>query len=69
MALLHVRIRHADTGRVIYDFENVKHFQVCSTGKKPNWKTVIISQLGIEDSIFVDLTDENFVCVTAYEEE
>lgn len=59
-----IKIRQANTGKTLVIYENVKHFQVCSTGPRPNTRTMFIAQrYDMDDNFPVTLDEDMFVCV------
>lgn len=59
-----IKIRQANTGKVLTTYENVRHFHICSTGPRDNTRTMLVSQRYDRDDEFpVTLCEDMFVCV------
>ena len=54
-----LKLREASTGEHLTTYENVRHFQICSTGPRPNTRTLLVSRRYDRDDEFVVTLDEN----------
>lgn len=59
-----IKLRNANTGKNTIIYENVRHFQICSTGPRENTRTMLIScRYDRDDEFPVTLAEDMFVCV------
>ena len=59
-----IKLREANTGKTMTTYENVAHIQVCSTGPRPNTRTMLLSHRHDGDDEFIVTLDENtFICL------
>ena len=59
-----LKVREASTGKNLTTYENVRHFQVCSTGPRDNTRTMLVSRrYDLDDQFVVTLDENTFICV------
>lgn len=58
-----IKIRNAKTLMSV-TYENVKHFQICSTGPRPNTKTLIMScRYDRDDEFMLTMDEHEYICI------
>jgi len=59
-----VKIRRARSGETLTTIEGVRHFQICSTGPRPNTRTLLVyCRYDFDDEQNITLGENDFVCI------